>query len=284
MREVDVNDLIHAFNQAYRNYYTPITMNRLLFQSLQERDAVDLDLSVVAIEDGQVIGTSFMGIRPPNGWIGGVGVIPAYRRHGVARRMLTHQLDHAMDYGLTQLRLEVVEQNIGAITLYEQLGFVATRRLLMLERDLGGVLPTMSFDYQIDVCHPFKALVYYDVFHDVANSWQRSRPALENMAESLQGFMVHRGDYVALGYALGWFHFDYLHLMDIAINPTCSDRFAIALALLTHLHQQPEPPAGYIFNVCEDDFLFEVFQELDYHPTLAQWEMELRLHKPDNDL
>lgn len=284
MSEVTTDDLIHAFNLAYRNYYTPITMNRMLIQSLQERDAVDLGKSVVAVEDGQVIGTSFIGLRPPDGWIGGVGVIPTYRRHGAARQMLRYQIDHAPDYDLTSLRLEVVEQNTGAITLYEQLGFVATRRMFMLERDYGGDLPLVPNGYQIDLCHPLKALKFYNAFHDTDNSWQRNRSALEKMAESLQGFMVHCGDYRPIGYAVGWFHFDYNHLMDVAIDPTCGDRTEAAHALLIHLHSHPEPPAGYIFNVAEHDFLITAFRDIGYYPSLAQWEMHLPLNKPDNDL
>lgn len=284
MSAVSTDDLIHAFNLAYRNYYTPITMNRMLIQSLQERDAVDLDKSVVAIEDEHVIGTSFMGLRPPDGWIGGVGVVPTYRRQGAARQMLCYQIEHALDYGLTSLRLEVVEQNTRAIALYNQLGFVTIRRMLMLERDYGGELPPVPNGYQIDLCHPLKALKYYNAFHDEDNSWQRNRSALENMAESLQGFMVHCGDYKPIGYAIGWFHYDYNHLMDVAVDPACTDRAEAAHALLTHLHSHPEPPAGYIFNVPEDDFLITVLRGIGYYPSLAQWEMLLRIDKPDNDL
>lgn len=58
------------------------------------------------------------------GWIWGVYVNQAYRRMGLARKLLTIALTYAHQLsGLEQIKLTVVETNQGAIRLYESLGF-----------------------------------------------------------------------------------------------------------------------------------------------------------------
>jgi ribosomal-protein-alanine N-acetyltransferase len=57
-----------------------------------------------------------------------VGVVPAARRRGLARRMLTSLYDEARSRGARELFLEVRVDNSSAIALYESEGFVELGR------------------------------------------------------------------------------------------------------------------------------------------------------------
>jgi ribosomal protein S18 acetylase RimI-like enzyme len=59
-----------------------------------------------------------------SGRVTSVFVHPEHRRRGIARMLLERLLAQAVEGGLRSVRLEVVADNRGAITLYELLGFV----------------------------------------------------------------------------------------------------------------------------------------------------------------
>jgi GNAT superfamily N-acetyltransferase len=66
--------------------------------------------------------------------IGGMGIVPAARRSGLARRLLAHLLEEARTRGDQAMMLEVIEQNKAAHQLYAQEGFRETGHLLSWRR------------------------------------------------------------------------------------------------------------------------------------------------------
>lgn len=57
-----------------------------------------------------------------------VATLPAYRRAGLARRLLLLAEDHARDSAGESVTLEVRESNLEAITLYQRLGYLRAGR------------------------------------------------------------------------------------------------------------------------------------------------------------
>jgi GNAT superfamily N-acetyltransferase len=70
--------------------------------------------------------------------VGGMGVVPAVRRAGVARRLLAHLLEEAQARGDQAMMLEVIEQNPAAHRLYVQQGFRETEHLSSWLRKAGA--------------------------------------------------------------------------------------------------------------------------------------------------
>lgn len=66
-----------------------------------------------------------------------LAVRPAYRRHGLAKRLLDDALAHCRALGADTMLLEVEDGNAPALTLYEQAGFtlVSRRKLYYLQSD-----------------------------------------------------------------------------------------------------------------------------------------------------
>lgn len=63
------------------------------------------------------------------GHITAIGVAPEYRRQGLARILLGTIEETFRARGINTIRLEVRVENVPAISLYEQLGYVVVQRL-----------------------------------------------------------------------------------------------------------------------------------------------------------
>ncbi|WP_344082561.1 GNAT family N-acetyltransferase [Nostocoides veronense] len=72
---------------------------------------------------GEVVGVGRLGMSGTWGGIAAMWVDPAYRRHGIARRMLGELVTAATELGATNLHLQVWADNAPALRLYESLGF-----------------------------------------------------------------------------------------------------------------------------------------------------------------
>lgn len=100
---------------------------------------------VAARVDGNVIGyagMSRLGRHAPYEYeIHTVGVDPAYQGHGVGRRLMTELLDYAGQDAVVYL--EVRTDNLAAIALYTNLGFVTVGMRKRYYRQSGADAYTM---------------------------------------------------------------------------------------------------------------------------------------------
>ena len=85
----------------------------------------DIFRGVVAIEDGRIVGVTIIQRRgTTSSWIvGTVGVLPEYRRRGLARKGLEQALQMMKDHGATKTWLGVINGNTPAQRLYESMDF-----------------------------------------------------------------------------------------------------------------------------------------------------------------
>lgn len=127
--ELDRDRLVALVNEVYADYAVPLRVDAGTLAFMQEAFDIAPEASRVAWREGRPVGLAFLGIRGDHGWVGGMGVIPAERRKGVGERLMRELLEAARAAGVRELRLEVLEQNRPARTLYEKLGFRVVRRL-----------------------------------------------------------------------------------------------------------------------------------------------------------
>ena len=85
----------------------------------------DIFRGYVAIEDGKIVGVTILQRRgTTKTWVvGTVGVLPEYRRRGLARKGLVKSLDLMREHGASQTLLGVINGNTPAQSLYESLDF-----------------------------------------------------------------------------------------------------------------------------------------------------------------
>ena len=79
---------------------------------------------IVMEADGEAIAYVGMMYVLDEGYISNVAVSPAYRRQGIADKLISQLLKSAEDKELTFVTLEVRQSNIPAISLYEKNGFI----------------------------------------------------------------------------------------------------------------------------------------------------------------
>jgi ribosomal protein S18 acetylase RimI-like enzyme len=103
-----------------RRIWPLIRLIQLLSPSLR-----DLMRGHVWEEDGRLVGTAMFRRRGSTDvWVvGTVGVLPAYRRRGIARKLMEAGLDSVRQRGGKKALLDVIDGNIPAYALYESLGF-----------------------------------------------------------------------------------------------------------------------------------------------------------------
>lgn len=91
--------------------------------------AFDLDpeASFVARVEGELVGLAILGLRGAEAWVGGVGVVPAYRGTGLGEALMRALIAESGSRGVERLWLEVIVENTTALRLYEKLGFAHVR-------------------------------------------------------------------------------------------------------------------------------------------------------------
>jgi len=103
------------------------------------------DLSRLAVKGGEVVSLCLASVDAEQNaregvaemWLERIGTIPAYQRHGLASALVGEVLSTGVAAGFTRVALGVDQENpSNATALYEQLGFVATRRTLAYVKDL----------------------------------------------------------------------------------------------------------------------------------------------------
>lgn len=139
IRKLNEKDLLQALEickemrEHHRNflhgYFKPLDEEfemRALVSSLEDENAIDL----VAEIDGQVAGLlqadiKFRPYLETENFchVCGLGVLPAFRRQGIAKKLMTELVSECKKRGIVEISLGVFYDNIGACQLYEALGF-----------------------------------------------------------------------------------------------------------------------------------------------------------------
>ena len=111
--------LVHAV-RSFRRMWPLFRVVQVLSPPMR-----DLFRGYVAIEDGKIVGLTIIQRRGTTSiWIvGTVGVLPEYRRRGLARAGLEKSLEMMREHGATKTWLGVINGNTPAQGLYESLGF-----------------------------------------------------------------------------------------------------------------------------------------------------------------
>ena len=93
-------------------------------------------LSLVALDDGQVVGTILAGNDGRRGYLYHMAVAPAYRRRGVGKTLLQRCLAALEAEGIEKSHLFVYQENEEAKRFWEKCGWVQRHDLVIFSKDL----------------------------------------------------------------------------------------------------------------------------------------------------
>jgi ribosomal protein S18 acetylase RimI-like enzyme len=119
-----------AIERAFRGYLAgSLRLPSERFGPFVQQQGIDLAASRLAVDGERVAGFCYAGTCGGRCRVAGLGVIPAYRRQGLATSLLRDLIARARDAGYRALTLESYEQNDQAMPLYWREGFRPVRRL-----------------------------------------------------------------------------------------------------------------------------------------------------------
>ncbi len=98
----------------------------------------------VWLEAGRVVGCASAQrahARSPRWLVANVAVHPDYRRKGIALALMRATLDHIRDKGGHDILLQVDDDNVGAVALYQQLGFRRVTTQTIWKRASHAAIP-----------------------------------------------------------------------------------------------------------------------------------------------
>ncbi len=268
----EIGELALLLNRAYADYYFPIWLNEARFLQMCREMDIDLRTSVVATA-GEPVGIALLSHRATRGWVSGVGVLPFYRRRGIGSAMLRHLQQEARQLGLESLRLEVLVQNQGGLTLYRHLGFRWQRDLLTLSLEPEGFdAHPHALPPHLVPMEPLRLLERHAAFHDVPQPWVREQRSLQQGSDNLQGLAcLEQG--IVVGYLLYRQQPHHQAVHDLAVQPRHPRRLQVAQELLEAMHSQRPHAGGYVVNWPADDALLTAFVRAGYRIWQRQSEM-----------
>lgn len=119
IQQDEVESLIDSLNGA-RRIWPLIRLVMLLSPPMR-----DMLRGYVWEEDGQAVGlTNVIRMGNTDQWlIGNVGVLPDFRRRGIARKLVEASVGFARERGASSIVLDVIDGNVPAYNLYLKLGF-----------------------------------------------------------------------------------------------------------------------------------------------------------------
>lgn len=173
---LELEALTELFNAGYSDYFVPLRLDAKGLEFTVAVTDIDLAASRVALEDGEPAAFAVLALRGDEGWIGGMGTVPARRRRGLGRAALEAVLVEARSRGLASVRLEVIEQNKPARRLYDKLGFTHVRDLGIWILDGAPPQVTHAQPAPVDDAH-----AWIQANRTASEPWQRADETLEHM-------------------------------------------------------------------------------------------------------
>ena len=268
----DLSSLYDCFLEAFSDYQVDMRMSSEQFAQRLTRDGVQLEISAAAFDHDRMIGFYMNGLGDWQGkrtaYDAGTGVVPAFRKRGVARELFEFLVPRLRVASVSQYLLEVLASNEPAIELYGRLGFFETRRLAVLRSkedlrsisDLNGILirRVERADWEL-----------FQSFWDGYPSWQNSIAAVERIAAETVIVGAYDDDR-CLGY--GVVFKPSANLMQLAVAPG-HRRTGIGSAILAAL-QREVAEVLKVNNVDEElTGTLAFYEALGFREMLRQFEM-----------
>ena len=259
--------LTAIYNQTRVDYMVPMPMNEARLAEYIATYDVDLAHSLVAMQDGQMLGVAMLGLREDRAWLTRLGVIPNTRRSGVGSALCEGLLERAENLGIRFQMLEVIKNNVPAHTLFLKLGFYEVGELLVLRRSpiIPPPDPVVADAQRLDRAEALD-LVRQD---RGTQPWTNQSESLSNASE-VSGLRLTLVDG-----STGWLVYQRQKflLTHFAFKTQTGNPVDMARAFLSHLHHQYPRLDTYIENLQMNDLHLPAFYESGYVESFRRMEM-----------
>jgi ribosomal protein S18 acetylase RimI-like enzyme len=183
--DTPISLLTEAFNAAFTAYYVPVNLTEEGMMERINRARVNLDLSVGILVGEELVAFMLTGIGEqgglPTAYNAGTGVIKAFRRQGMVRKMYDFAIPLWKQAGCQRASLEVIVKNERAIKAYEGVGFQIGRQLKAFKKntDNNGSAAKPSLLRQVVVPNWER----YHALCAFTSAWDYTRAGIEGLGE-----------------------------------------------------------------------------------------------------
>jgi ribosomal protein S18 acetylase RimI-like enzyme len=206
LEHVQESIIYTAFMEAFSDYLVPIKLSPEQFHNKLINEGVDLSLSAGAFVEGKLVG---MVLNATGVWQGrptfynaGSGVVPAYRGQSITNRLFQYVAPELKKQGIKHGLLEVLQNNLVGINIYQRVGFSISRKLdcykLARKEELQ---PKPLKGLELGTLDLFQQLDQLSQWHNWNPSWQNSHATIRRnkMATGFTALL----DGVPVGYIVG---------------------------------------------------------------------------------
>ncbi len=266
-----IETLTETYNRTRIDYIVPMPMNVARLRDYIHNYDVELEASVVATIEREIVGLGMLGVRDDQAWITRLGVAPSKRRNNAGQAMMEHLIQQAKERGAQKIILEVIKDNWPAFYLFKKLGFHVTRELLVLRRPpIKANLKRKPYTIKF-----LDAATVSDLLEERQShpSWLDEASSLRK-AGNLEGLKIRLVDG-----SHGWIAYQHTlyQLARIVLQPETGDKEAVARALLHALHTRHLLHDTKLENLPALDPYWKVFEEFGYLISFTRIEMYLDL-------
>lgn len=189
-----LEEFVDAQNDIFADYIIPLKSSPQFLRDFMRSVGGRIEDVLIATHDEDIIGYVNPVVDGREAWIGGLGVIPSFRRKGLGIRLMIAAEELAHSRGAEEIILEVIEGNLPALKLYRRLGYSEGRKYLSAEGRAAqfagfGLMPDRTrFERVLDL----HGAAYSDT------CWQRRKTsALAESGKTCEIYSVE-GGFVAL--------------------------------------------------------------------------------------
>jgi ribosomal protein S18 acetylase RimI-like enzyme len=185
--EYSLPELGELITRGFEGYFVPIQIGEATLLRIIRQDSVDLASSSVVLSDGLPAGVALIARRGWESRVAAMGIVAERRGKGAGKFLMSTLIEAARQRGEHALVLEVIEQNLAALRLYENSGFVKVRRLASFSYDGDSTASSVTSLEEIDIRDMARAISMYGL-PDLP--WQASAETIAQYAPPVRAFRL----------------------------------------------------------------------------------------------
>lgn len=191
--KVPLSKITICFNQAFSDYFVKFNATECYLRQRWKGAGVDLSLSSGVMDGEKLVGFIIIGIRNWQGlktaFNAGTGVIPSHRGNALTKKMYSFLLPKFKSENIRCLSLEVIQQNINAIHIYEKVGLKINRGLHCYSGTIKIKAPKLENDIEFfQIKNP--TLFAFKSFCDFEPAWENNNKSVEENIEDYKFYGV----------------------------------------------------------------------------------------------
>lgn len=268
LEKIGLKDLAEAFNKAFENYFVPIQFNAELLTQKIKAENILLEQSAGITINNRLAGFILMGIHPElkTAYNAGTGIIPEFRGQKLTEKMYSFLLPELVKIGIENLQLEVICQNEKAISIYQNIGYSITRKLICYKGKISK--PKDSFFEVSTIDFPNENEIR--VFWNHIPAYQNSNFCIKNAIEKYKTFGIFCNTNL-----IGYITFDpkTIRINQFGVHKSYRNK-GIAHQLFYKVQLEIPDAETFIINVDQADFETAAFlQKVGLFSFISQYEM-----------